>query len=333
MKYVRKLLEIDELHARGICGDGVGVAILDTGISIHEDFSKLNRRIVCFKDFVNKKVNPYDDNGHGTHVAGICAGDGYVLGGLYKGIAPKCNIISAKVLDEYGMGKVGHVEEAILWVVDNKKRYGIDIINLSVGSYGADISDVKRLNELVEYAWDNGIVLLTAAGNKGPKPVSITDPGTCKRVITVGAMEECVTRNKNRTKRSFSGCGPTKECIVKPEVVAPGCNIVSCNGKNGYTSKSGTSMATPIVSGVVALCVGCAKMYNSRKGKSGEVKMNDVKFYNNKAGYINSNKEELNKKIKKALFETSFDLDKDKNKQGWGLINPKGMVSEFFSNY
>ena len=315
MKNVRKMLKIDEIHRKGILGEDIGIAILDTGIYMHDDFIKPNSRVVAFKDFVNKKLKPYDDNGHGTHVAGICASSGYASKGAYKGIAPRCNIIIEKVLDGYGIGCVEYVEEAINWTIKNKDKYGIEIVNLSIGSYGSNKIDTKRLLNVVEYAWDEGLVVLTAAGNKGPKPYSITEPGTCKKIITVGAVEEIMSySNSGRKIKNFSGCGPTRECIVKPEVVAPGANIISCNNSSGYINKSGTSMSTPIVSGIIAL--GLGELYKkSVNGLSrGNKKINrDIV---------------INKLVKKILFETSYDLNKEKNKQGWGLINANGMVEE-----
>ena len=302
MKNVRRILQIDDIHKDGIRGKGIGVAILDTGIFLHNDFVRPVARIAAFKDFVNGKIDLYDDNGHGTHVAGICASNGYASKGLYKGIAPECYIISLKVLDSYGIGKVENVERALEWVLKNKEKYNIRIVNLSIGTYGINKIDTTRLISAVENAWDRGLVILTAAGNKGPKPQSITDPGTSKKIITVGASEEYIYyQNNGRKMLNYSGCGPTKESIVKPEVVAPGSNIISCTNKNNvYISKSGTSMSTPIVSGIVALGLGC-----------------------------NDKKDGMNKYIKKLLFETSLDLGKDKNKQGWGLINAKGVINAF----
>ncbi|MBE5934929.1 MAG: peptidase S8 [Lachnospiraceae bacterium] len=325
MKNVRTVLEIDCVHNNGVTGENIGVAILDTGIFLHDDFLKPFYRVVAFKDFVNKKVEPYDDNGHGTHVAGICGGSGYSSKGIYKGVAPKCNLIIEKVLDSYGIGSVEYVEEALLWTIDNMKKYGIHIVNLSIGSYGGNSSDINRLLDVVEYAWDKGLVVLTAAGNKGPKAGSITEPGTCKKIITVGTMEEYIYFTRNgKSVRGFSGCGPTKENIVKPEVVAPGCNIISCNNGKGYVSKSGTSMATPVVSGIVAL--GLEAFYK----KPFYEKDNHNKENYDKGYIYHKNilirKNNINKQIKKALFETSYDLRKEKNKQGWGLINAQGMV-------
>lgn len=303
MKNVRRLLEIDDIHKAGIRGRNIGVAILDTGIYQHKDFIKPVSRIVAFKDFVNGREYPYDDNGHGTHVAGICASNGYASNGMYRGIAPECNIIALKVLDNYGIGSVDNVEKAIEWILYNKYIYNIKVVNLSIGTYGINKIDTKRLIEVVENAWDSGLVILTAAGNKGPKPFSVTEPGTSRKIITVGASEDCIIYNRNgRGMKSYSGCGPTKEYVVKPEVVAPGCNIISCVNRDGvYTSKSGTSMSTPIVSGVVALALS-----------------------------KNQNVINANKKIKKGLFETCYDIGKSKNKQGWGLINPKGLIEAFY---
>lgn len=295
MNKVIENLKVNSIHDRGIIGKNVGVAVLDTGIYPHVDFCKPYYRIIGFIDFINGKSKPYDDNGHGTHVCGIIGGNGYASKGKYTGIAPGCNLIVEKVLDKYGMGNVDSVIEALKWTIRYKDLYNIRIVNLSVGTYGINRSDIYELIEWVERAWDSGLIVLTAAGNKGPKPMSITAPGTSKKIITVGACERNIYINKNKKYKYYSGCGPTKECIVKPEVIAPGADIVSCyNDNNDYISKSGTSMATPIVAGALALVI--------------------------EYGLLN-NKHITNKDIKIALLETSKDLGRNKNIQGWGKID------------
>ena len=129
MKNIRNLLDIDKLHDEGINGHGVGVAILDTGVFKHKDFVWKNDRLVCFKDFVGDGNSPYDDNGHGTHVAGICGASGAASFGVYKGIAPKCHIIALKVLNKYGIGSVDSVEKAMLWIMENRNLYNIQVVN------------------------------------------------------------------------------------------------------------------------------------------------------------------------------------------------------------
>lgn len=147
MRKVRQSLGIDKLHDKGIYGGGVGIAILDSGIAMHPDFTN---RIVAFKDFVNNKKEIYDDEGHGTHVAGIAAGDGIMSGGLLKGVAPKAKIISLKVLDNKGIGKEDNVIEGIRWIIDNGRRFNIRVVNISFGTFGRNEGGNKRLVEAVE---------------------------------------------------------------------------------------------------------------------------------------------------------------------------------------
>lgn len=222
----------------------LNAAVLDTGIFRHRDF---DNRIIAFRDFVNGKNVVYDDSGHGTHVAGIIAGSGLSSNGKYRGIAPSAGIIAVKVLDESGNGRISDVLDGVDWLIENKKRFNIRVVNISFGSVlklnKENMESYDRLVNGIEKLWDNGLVVVAAAGNNGPKPGSITIPGISRKVITVGAFDD--TKFK-------SGRGPTKECVAKPEVLVTGTNIIACSNSQGkYVSKSGTSMAAPIVTGAV----------------------------------------------------------------------------------
>ena len=226
-------------------GKGIGVCILDTGIYEHIDFTG---RIWTFYDFLDFKRRPYDDNGHGTHVAGLVAGDGTASMGKYRGAAPGCGIISLKVLDRYGTGSQDDVLRALRWIRENRQQYRIRVVNISVGTTCNSKRNHARLLESVEQLWDEGVVVVTAAGNQGPRPGSITAPGSSKKVITVGSSDLLEGRS------AISGRGPTAECVCKPDIVAPGNKIMSCvPGKPySYGVKSGTSMSTPLVTGAIA---------------------------------------------------------------------------------
>lgn len=287
-------------------GEGVTVAILDTGLYPHNDFVQNSNRIINFKDFINNIEQPYDDNGHGTHVAGIIAGDGYESNGKYVGIAPKCNLIGIKVLGKDGSGNISDVLAGVQWVLDNKEKYNIKVMNLSVGMEDND-GENSALVKGVEAAWNQNIVVVCAAGNNGPEKGSVTTPGISRKVITVGASDdaESVTIQGDSIS-NYSGRGPTKSCIKKPDVVAPGSNIISCNseldykpGANkylkdriGYIKKSGTSMATPMVSGMIARLI---------------------------SDYPNLS----NKEIKLTMKYSTNDLGYSQELQGWGLIDLK----------
>ena len=235
-------------------GKGIGVAILDTGIYPHIDFDS---RICAFVDFILNKKIAYDDNGHGTCVAGILAGSGAASMGKYKGAAPGCHLVALKVLDRFGNGNKEDVLKAFEWILRNRQRYNIRIVNISVGTTYRTRSEQDVLVKGVEKLWDEGLVVVAAAGNQGPDPGSVTAPGCSKKIITVGSSDML------SGKRAVSGRGPTFECVCKPDLVAPGSGIVSCNAwyrknhfcsvNHPYTAKNGTSMAVPAVSAAAAL--------------------------------------------------------------------------------
>lgn len=297
MRKVRQSLGIDKLHDKKINGEGIGVAVLDSGITKHPDFKD---RIVFFKDFVNNRNDIYDDEGHGTHVAGIIAGDGALSRGILRGVAPKANIIALKVLNNKGIGKEKNVIDGIRWIIDNGRRYNIKIVNISFGTFGKNNGSNKKLLEAVELLWDLGYIVVAAAGNNGPETSSITTPGDSKKIITVGAENDNVKMVVNgRVTINYSGRGPTYECIQKPDIVAPANGILSCcnlwNKQYFYVAKSGTSMSTPIVSGVLCLLMAENPKLTNIQGK-------------------------------KLLKNTAIDLKMDRNRQGWGRINPEKLL-------
>lgn len=270
----------------------ISIAILDSGINAnHIDF---DRRVIAFKDFVNNKSYAYDDNGHGTHVAGIAAGSGRASRGKYKGIAPNVNLVILKVLDKQGRGKSDNVIKALEWIIENKRRYNIRVVNISFGTLPKDNETDTRLITNIEKVWDEGIVVVAAAGNSGPESGSVTIPGTSKKVITVGCVDDADIDGKNP---NYSGRGPTSECVVKPEILAYGNRIMSCGGyKNGYVRKSGTSMAAPYVAGAVALC-------------------------------LNKYPSLLPVEVKMKLRDTAINIHQPREKQGWGMISIKDFLS------
>lgn len=264
-------------------GKDIGVCFLDTGIADHPDFKG---RIQVFTDFIAGKKNPYDDNGHGTHVAGILCGDGSVSGGKYKGVAPDCRIIAVKVLDRFGNGNKEDVLRAFQWILQNYRRFRIRIVNISVGTVYKTRYDHHILIQGVEELWDQGLVVVAAAGNQGPKPGSITAPGSSRKVITVGSSDMLVGNT------AVSGRGPTFECVCKPDLVAPGNHITSCMPGGGYGIKSGTSMSTPLVSGAIARMLEKDPLLT-------------------------------NVEIKMMLRDSADDMGLPGNQQGWGKFNFK----------
>lgn len=273
------------------------IAFLDTGINgKHPD---LKDRIVYFKDFIHQRSIPYDDSGHGTHVCGIAVGNGSCSKGKYKGISPNSNIIMLKILDMNGDGSFQHLIEALQWIIKNKDPFSIRIINVSIELSKIENIDIQnQINGLIEEAWDNNLVINCAAGNMGPKDNTISEFGKSNKILTIGCHDGdfCID-NENKCERC-SGRGEQNNFIKKPDLVAPGTDIVSCNHNYNidyYCKKSGTSMSTPIVSGAVALM-------------------------------IENNPELSNELIKKSLLFSATDLYEPWTKQGWGLINVKSAL-------
>ncbi len=279
------------------CGNhGITIAMLDTGVAFHPDF---DNRIIDFQDFVNGRKEMYDDSGHGTHVAGCLCGSGLLSGGKYRGIAPRSRLIVGKVLDYQGDGNIDVMARAMEWILDHICAYDIRILNISIGmDEHADNQRMQRLLSLVEEAWARGLVVVCAAGNMGPDPMTISPLGAGREVITVGCHEGGYFKDRQHLCENYSSRGPSPYALKKPDIVAPGTDIVSCNARvtkrgryyrNAYVMKSGTSMATPIISGGLALL------------------FQKYPFY-------------TNAQAKQKLLYTSRDLNEPWNKQGWGMI-------------
>lgn len=298
MDRVRKIVHAQAAYEKGFYGQKITTVVLDTGIYPHFD---LQEQILFFKDFVNKKKKPYDDCSHGTHVSGIICGNGKASRGRFMGIAPKSKVIHLKVLDKRGNGNITDVIQGIEWCLKNKENYQIRIMNISVGALvRKENKKEKLLIEWVEKAWDAGIVVVVAAGNMGPSDSSITVPGNSKKVITVGACDDYETiLHKNKIASNYSGRGPTEECVCKPDISAPGTNVISCAAMRGkdhfYGRKSGTSMATPVVSGCIALMLS---------------KYPDM----------------TNVEVKMRLRESATDVGLPRKQQGWGRIDVEKMI-------
>ena len=224
MNRVRKAVFSEAVHKQGILGKGIGVAIVDTGLFPHPDYRS---RITGWYDALYQKPAPYDDNGHGSHVAGIAAGAGTFSHGKYKGIAPQANLIGVKVLNSKGNGTIHDIMNGLQWILKNQECLKIRIVNISIGTndrhaYPEDSAFVRKVNQL----WDAGIIVVAAAGNQGPDPQTISAPGNSRKIITVGSYD--FAERTDVIPSSHSGAGPTFSCIKKPDVVAPGSHIISC---------------------------------------------------------------------------------------------------------
>lgn len=255
MDKTRKIMQIDEVQ-KTYTGSGINVAIIDTGISPHLDFCSFQNRILEFVDFVNGKSDAYDDNGHGTFVAGALAGNGFLSGKKFCGVAPNSNLIICKTLDANGECNSLKILEAMQWVYDNRKKYNIKVVCMSFGSNPLESGDPLMLG--AESLWNAGIVVVAAAGNSGPENRTIKSPGISGKIITVGALDDGRKFGDFDPKKfsvaNFSSRGPAVP-FYKPDCIACGVDVtsVSFDGKKLYAQMSGTSVATPIVAGSCAL--------------------------------------------------------------------------------
>ncbi|OLD21006.1 MAG: hypothetical protein AUJ01_03105 [Acidobacteria bacterium 13_1_40CM_3_65_5] len=271
----------------GYDGSGIGVAIIDSGVTPwHDDLSDPaaggSQRVDRFVDFVDGRQASYDDYGHGTHVAGIIAGNGFDSSGRRSGIAPGAHVVALKVLDGAGRGRISDVIAALDYVVSNKDALNIRVANLSVATGVYESYNSDPLTLAARSAVEAGIVVVAAAGNNGRRPDGrtryggITAPGNAPWVLTVGASSHMGTVDRaDDTIAAFSSRGPTAiDRAAKPDLVAPGVGIESLSDPDSsfyaakspyllsgtvatsylpYLSLSGTSMAAPVVSGTVAL--------------------------------------------------------------------------------
>lgn len=269
-------IQADAVWNLGYDGTGIVVAVIDTGIDAnHPD---LQGKVIAWYDAVNGKTTPYDDNGHGTHVAGIVAGTGAASNGQYIGVAPGAKLVGVKVLAADGSGSISDIIAGVDWVVQNKDTYGIKVINLSLGSsQSSDGTD--SLSQAVNAAWDAGLVVCVAAGNSGPNTYTVGSPAAASKVITVGAVDS------TDTIASFSSRGPTADGRLKPEVVAPGVDIIAPRAAGTsmgtpidtyYTKASGTSMATPHVAGVAALLLQAHPDWTNSKIKTALIETAEI---------------------------------------------------------
>jgi len=275
----------------GLTGRGIGIAVVDSGItSWHDDLTSSdgrtypygNQRVSKFVDLVNGQMMPYDDHGHGSHVAGILVGNGFDSRGRQSGMAPDASLVSLKVLDAQGKGTISSVIAALDWVAANARAYNIRIVNLSVGAAVTQSYWIDPLALAARRLSERGILVVAAAGNLGQNADGemqyggILAPGNAPWVLTVGASStEGTARTQDDIVADFSSLGPTRgDYLAKPDLVAPGRGVlslavpgstlyqasadylVSGNVKTGYPaylSLTGTSMAAPQVAGAAAL--------------------------------------------------------------------------------
>ena len=290
----------------------IGIAVLDSGMALHPD---LKEHIAAFRDFtgreagkpsMNSLTKSFDDYGHGTHVCGILCGDGRLSEGLYRGIVPNAKLIVGKVLDHRGDGMSQTMIEGMEWVLGQKNRYGIRLLNVSVGiSQLRERRKLEALQEMIRRLTKAGILVVCAAGNHGPAAGTLSALGEIPEVISVGCHDGIYYRTDPRRCDRFCGRGKERAIPRKPDVVAPGTCIISCSANNGkrrgmpegYEERSGTSMSTAIVTGCLALALRVNPML-------------DIST------------------LKHILTSTCRDLGEPWNKQGWGMLQPRKMIQQ-----
>jgi serine protease AprX len=260
----------DQVWQQGTTGSGVTVAVLDSGVAADLDLVAPANRLLASVNFADVRTVS-DPGGHGTHIAGIIAGNGSRSGGEFVGIAPQANIVDVRVLGNTGSGRISSVIRGIEWVLAHRAVYNIRVINLSFGaranlSYRAD-----PMAAAVEIAWRRGLVVVAASGNGGPAGGTVVTPGIDPYAITVGATDDQGTLSRRDDLLAWFSAWGSADSNAKPDLVAPGRRLVSLRvpgssldtlfpdrvvvARNGstYFRLTGTSMATGVVSGAAAL--------------------------------------------------------------------------------
>ena len=255
-----------QLFGDGDTGQGVTVAVIDTGIDDLPDFAG---RLIGGVDLSGGNDPFQDDYGHGTFVAGLIAGDGASSGGQYEGEAPGADLVSIKVAGPNGVTDLGTLIQGLQWAVSNRLAYNIRVLNMSLGFQPFESTVVNPLDQAVQAAWDSGIAVVASAGNAGPSNGTILSPGDDPLVITVGALDDMAQPAvADDEMTNFSSVGPTSpDGWAKPDLVTSGRSVVSlaAPGSTIYDENpsarigsgnfvgSGTSFSTAITSGAAAL--------------------------------------------------------------------------------
>jgi subtilisin family serine protease len=277
--YYNSVAGVDALHLQGITGKGVTVAVVDSGLWEHEALkldTKGGNRLVARYDALTDTVGSevIDESGHGTHMTSIMVNSAQTTQngrptGTFKGVAPDASVVAVKVLDREGLAHVLEIVRAIQWVVDNREKYSIRVLNLSFAQTPRWPYWEDPVDQAVMKAWADGIAVVAAAGNEGPDPATIGSPGNVPYIITVGAVTDSWTPNTRSDDYvpDFSSRGPTPEGHIKPDVVALGGHMTGLihpesalaleqpedTLRTGEFVSTGSSQASALVSGMLAL--------------------------------------------------------------------------------
>ncbi len=292
----KKIMGVENVAIKN--SSNFSVAVIDTGIYPHLDFTLGKNRILTFHDVINGRNIPYDDNGHGTFVAGLIVSSGFLSSGKYSGVDPNVNIVSVKALDENGETNSLNILKAMQWVYSNKEKYNIKVVCMSFGSLVLNYNDPLIIG--AESLWNSGIVVCSASGNSGPEVSTIKSPGASSKIITVGALSDNRNEDESFDEKKFkvadfSSRGPILN-NYKPDLVVSGVDVVSaCNykiNKSFYGKMSGSSVSTPIVAGICSLLTKKYPNYTPNQ-------------------------------IKKLLITHCKKIKGDRNEEGFGWLNIK----------
>ncbi len=235
--------------SKELTGEGVTLCVMDTGINPHCDLSVPRNRIVHFEDMVGGEDKPYDDNGHGTFVAGVACGDGLTSAREVVGVAPKANVLGIKVIGDKGESGTFKILDGMQWLFDNFRQYGVKVVCMSFGAEPLSYADPLKIG--VEMLSRSGLIVVAAAGNSGEN--SLKSPAISNEIIAVGAVD------KEDRIAEFSSRG-VYQGAKRPDVYADGIKVKGIKAGGSYTYMSGTSVAAPYVAG--ACCLLCEKYKN-----------------------------------------------------------------------
>ncbi|MEG1805563.1 MAG: S8 family serine peptidase [Clostridia bacterium] len=290
IELTKKIMSVDKISSNKFNGEGQTLCFIDTGICPHIDFCLGENRIKHFEDLINHRQKAYDDNGHGTMVAGMAIGSGLTSCGKYCGIAPRAKVVAVKSMNEDGAGSSMDILRGMQWVYDNRRKYGINVLCMSLGA--ESMGSIDPLMQGAETLCQAGICVVTASGNSGGKS-TIKSPGISPQSITAGSFDDFRTLSRDDDKvAAFSSCGPTV-LGSKPDLLVNGVNICGASDfsltKNMYETYSGTSVSAAVLAGVCLILSQKLKTNNVANIKN-ELKKFCVKKENDEnvegAGYL-----------------------------------------------
>lgn len=235
--------------SKELTGEGVTLCVMDTGINPHCDLSVPKNRIVHFEDMIGGENKPYDDNGHGTFVAGVACGDGLTSAREIVGVAPRANVLGIKVIGDKGESGTFKILDGMQWLFDNFRQYGVKVVCMSFGAEPLSYADPLKIG--VEMLSRSGLIVVAAAGNSGEN--SLKSPAISNEIIAVGAVDKADKIADFSSRGVYHGA-------KRPDVYTDGIKVKGIKAGGSYTYMSGTSVAAPYVAG--ACCLLCEKYKN-----------------------------------------------------------------------